>query len=49
MLSPAQAGSDLEREQRLADQIVDDIFDGEPVMLKADDHEFGDSIPTGRM
>jgi len=33
-------GPDLEREQRLADQIVDDIFDGEPVMLKAGEHEF---------
>jgi len=40
LLFPAHAGSDLEREQRLTDQIIDDIFDGEPVMLKAGDHEF---------
>ena len=30
------AGSDLEREQRLASEIVDSIMDGEPVMLEAD-------------
>jgi hypothetical protein len=32
--------SDLEREQRLADQIVDAILDGDPVTLAADGHEF---------
>ena len=32
--------SDLAREQRLADQIVDAILDGEPEMLTADGHEF---------
>lgn len=36
---PAQA-SDLERETRLKDQIIDAIFDGEPLMLEADGHEF---------
>lgn len=40
MLSPTHAGSDLAREQRLVEQIVDDIFDGEPIMLKGGDHEF---------
>jgi pimeloyl-ACP methyl ester carboxylesterase len=32
--------SDIEREKRLADQIVDSIMDGEPVFLKSGDHEF---------
>jgi len=32
--------ADLEREQRLADEIVEAILDGEPVMLTADGHEF---------
>lgn len=32
--------ADLAREQRLHDQIVDAIFDGEPLMLEADGHEF---------
>jgi len=32
--------SDLERERRLAEQTVDAIFDGEPLMLNADGHEF---------
>ena len=32
--------SDIEREQRLASQIVDSIIDGEAVFLKSDDHEF---------
>ena len=31
--------SDLEREQRLADEIVEAILDGEPVTLQADDHD----------
>ena len=31
---------DYEREQRLADQIVDDIFDGEPIWLDANQHKF---------
>ncbi len=34
------AGSDLAREQRIHDQIVDAIFDGEPMMLEGDGHEF---------
>lgn len=32
--------SDREREQRLASEIIDAIFDGEPVMLDADGREF---------
>lgn len=32
--------SDLAREKRLADQIIDAIFDGEPFYLTADGHEF---------
>ena len=32
--------SDLEREQRLAEQTVDAIFDGTPVMLQADGRDF---------
>jgi pimeloyl-ACP methyl ester carboxylesterase len=32
--------SDLEREQRLAEQTIDAIFDGEPVMLDGGGHEF---------
>ncbi len=32
--------SDLEREQRLSDQIVDAILDGDPVMLTAGEHDF---------
>ena len=37
---PVKAGPDLEREQRLASEIVDSIIDGEPVMLEADGTEF---------
>lgn len=37
---PAVGGSDLEREQRIHDQIVDAIFDGEPLTLHADGHDF---------
>ena len=36
---PAGA-SDIEREKRLASQIVDSIIDGEPVFLPSGDHEF---------
>jgi hypothetical protein len=32
--------ADLEREQRLADEIVDSILDGEPITLTADGHYF---------
>ncbi|NOQ87996.1 MAG: DUF3530 family protein [Gammaproteobacteria bacterium] len=32
--------SDLQREQRMADEIVDAILDGDAVFLKANDHEF---------
>lgn len=39
--SQIQAGTpDLEREQRLASEIADAIIDGEPIYLKADEHEF---------
>ncbi len=34
------SASDLEREKRLSDQIVDAIFDGDPFFLNADGHEF---------
>lgn len=34
------AASDLAREQRIAEQIVDAIFDGEPVTLQAGGHDF---------
>ena len=40
--SPATAGklgSDLEREQRLADEIVAAMLDGEPVTLATDGHQ----------
>ena len=36
---PAEA-SDIEREKRLANQIVDSIMDGEPVFLNSGGHEF---------
>lgn len=39
-LSYADRQPDYEREARLADQIVDDIFDGEAVWLEANDHQF---------
>ena len=32
--------SDIEREKRIASQIVDDIFDGEPFYLQANGHKF---------
>ncbi len=38
-VTPASA-SDLEREKRLMDQIIDAILDGDPVMLDAEGHEF---------
>ncbi len=34
------SASDLERESRIKEQIVDAIFDGEPLDLEADGHEF---------
>ena len=34
------AASDLAREQRMADEIVDSILDGDAVYLKSGDHEF---------
>jgi pimeloyl-ACP methyl ester carboxylesterase len=40
MMSLPAAASDLAREQRWADQIVDVIFTGEVEMLQADGHEF---------
>ena len=35
-----QTWSDTQKEQRWAEQIVDTLFDGEPIWLKANDHEF---------
>ncbi len=40
LFSSTGFASDIEREKRLADQIVDSIIDGEPVFLKSGDHEF---------
>jgi len=40
VLPGTAATSDLAREQRLAEQTVDAILDGEPVMLEADGHAF---------
>lgn len=37
-----QTWSDTQKEQRWAEQIIDTLFDGEPIWLKADDHEFLD-------
>ncbi len=39
-LNSALAGSDLEREKRLGEQIVDAIFDGDTMYLEAEGHEF---------
>ncbi len=39
-INSAMARADLEREKRLGDQIVDAIFDGEPIYLEADSHQF---------
>lgn len=39
-LSFSVDASDIEREKRLASQIVDSIIDGEPVFLKSGEHEF---------
>jgi alpha/beta superfamily hydrolase len=39
-ISSTSLASDLEREQRIHDQIVDAIFDGEPMMLSAAGHDF---------
>ncbi len=38
--SIAVSASDLAREKRMADEIVDAIIDGDPVFLSADNHEF---------
>jgi len=38
--APLASASDLARERRLADEIVDAIMDGEPLYLKAGEHEF---------
>ena len=40
MLPAMLFASDLDREKRLADQIVDAIFDGDPLFLNADGHDF---------
>lgn len=40
LFSTAFAASDIEREKRLASQIVDGILDGEAVFLNSGDHEF---------
>ena len=39
ILPPSLQASDLERERRMADEIVDAILDGEPVMLSVDTQE----------
>lgn len=39
-INNAMADADLEREKRLGDQIVDAIFDGEPMYLDAAGHQF---------
>ncbi len=36
----AESRPDYARETRLAEQIVDDIFDGEPIWLEANNHQF---------
>ncbi len=40
MVCSSANAADLEREQRLKNQIIDYILDGDPVMLTADQHEF---------
>ena len=40
LFSSVHAASDLEREKRLAEEIVDSILDGEPVYIKDGKHEF---------
>jgi pimeloyl-ACP methyl ester carboxylesterase len=40
LISLPASAADLAREQRIHDQIVDAIFDGEPLLLEADGHEF---------
>ncbi len=40
LCSHTVSAADIEREKRLASQIVDSIMDGEPVFLKSGDHEF---------
>lgn len=39
-LSQALMASDREREKRMADEIIDAIFDGEPTILQAGDRDF---------
>ena len=38
--SPVVNSSDLKREQRMADEIIDVIIDGDAVFLEADSHKF---------
>lgn len=38
--SPTVCASDLAREERLMNQSIDAIFDGDPVMLESEGHEF---------
>ena len=40
LTTTASRASDLQREQRLADEIVEAILDGEPITLSADNHDF---------
>ena len=40
LLSEILSASDVAREKRLSDQIFDAIFDGDPLFLKADGHDF---------
>ena len=39
-LTTSVFSSDLQREKRLADEIVDSILDGEPVYLNSGKHKF---------
>lgn len=40
LTSSASAASDIDKERRWADQIVDALIDGEPIWLEADDNKF---------
>lgn len=40
LASPLSQASDIEKEKRWADQIIDALFDGEPVTLNADEQDF---------
>ena len=40
LASPLSQASDIEKEKRWADQIIDALFDGEPVTLNAGEQDF---------